>query len=1071
MRVFLKSFYGCQLLALLSISMNTIAAPLTLSNAPLPVSTVVSPNVMLLLDNSGSMNNIVWDAGYDSGITYPDWSVDWDSTNTNVYYSNLNSSGCASGYRRGKNASGTLRCLFIPHPEGNNTRYNGNYLNYLFETYGENGKNIDLSSILDSDYQITRMATVKTVAKLVTTDSAGIKFGLAKLGRWDGSTLVDYKKGGTIAKACVAGQNLNSDIDGLGPDTWTPLSEALYEVTRYFRGIGPYSSVSFPGGSPIEYRCQKNFTIVLTDGLPTYDTTFPTNDPDVPAGRTLQNWDNDATNDGSGGSESAEGSSLYLDDIAKFAWDTDFRKSGNDAAGVSFNDAAFPVQNMYTYTVGFAVDNSMLQEAAEKTGYGHGVYYTATDATGLTKALRDALADITKKSGSSSSAAASTGRIQTGSSVYQARYDSSNWSGEFLAFALDTTIGSVNYGAVLTDGPASNGALFDAGKQIPAWDSRVIVTNKTGGVAFDWAQFTAAEQTSYFDGQKAMWQYLRGRNSSDATYDVSVYRNRQTNLGDVVHSTPYFVGTPAARYSDSFESVAYSSFVTAHKNRDQLLYVGANDGMLHAFDAPTGVEKIAFIPGSLLPKLKALSDPDYSHQYYVDGSPTVVDAFKTSGASGAWKTVLVGGLNKGGQGVYALDITDPSSFTQANAASLFMWEFRDQDDVDLGYSFSRPKIVKLQNGKWYAVFGNGYNNTDTNSGLDSRVSTTGNAVIYIVDLWDKTNVIKLSTGVGMSGDPTNSSRPNGFSTLTPVDLNGDQVVDYIYGGDLFGNVWKFNLNDADSTKWKLDYKLYSACSADPCVKTTASSVSNAQPITTAVTVGKSKSGIGQMIYFGTGQYIEVTDNNGALGGRQTFYGIHDTGANVTGRSKLLQQTITIEASVNVNNTQGTLTTSDDVIESIPLRETSNNYATNSQQGWYLDLVPPAGERGERLISTPAIRGKRLLFVTNIPADDPCSPGGDSWLMSLDAFTGGRLNQTYDLDKNGKFGTADKVFTDPAGNPIVATGIKVGSGGNSPSFMPGSDSDQVIISGNDQLETMRIDEGDDVNRQSWQQITR
>jgi type IV pilus assembly protein PilY1 len=489
--------------------------------------------------------------------------------------------------------------------------------------------------------------------------------------------------------------------------------------------------------------------------------------------------------------------------------------------------------------------------------------------------------------------------------------------------------------------------------------------------------------------------------------------------------------------------------------------------MLHAFEALTGVEKMAFIPGSLLPNLKELSDPNYSHQYYVDGSPTVVDAFKTIGASGAWKTVLVGGLNKGGQGIYALDITDPSAYLESNAASLFMWEFTDEDDVDLGYSFSRPKIVKLQDGKWYAVFGNGYNNTEA----DGHASTSGNAVIYIVDLWDKTNVIKLSTGVGTSGDPTNASRPNGFSTLTPVDLNGDQVADYIYGGDLFGNVWKFNLNDADPTKWKLDYKLYSACSADPCTKTTGGgSVSNAQPITTAVTVGKSKNGIGQMIYFGTGQYIEVTDNNGALGGRQTFYGIHDTGANVTGRSKLLQQTITIEASVDVTDTKGTVSTADDVVNKFALRETSNNYATGVKQGWYLDMVPPAGERGERLISIPAIRGKRLLFVTNIPANDPCSPGGDSWLMSLDAFTGGRLNQTYDLDKDGKFGAGDKVFG-PTGNPVVASGIKVGSGGNAPSFMPGADSDQVIISGNDQLETMRIDEGDDVNRQSWQQITR
>ena len=609
--------------------------------------------------------------------------------------------------------------------------------------------------------------------------------------------------------------------------------------------------------------------------------------------------------------------------------------------------------------------------------------------------------------------------------------------------------------------------MFDASTQIPAWSSRVIVTNKANaGTPFRWGQFSASEKTSLFSNDQAMLQYLRGRNVSDATYDVSIYRQRPSknsivnNLGDIVHSTPYFVGPPSARYPDSFESVAYSSFVLAQKNRDQLLYVGANDGMLHAFEASTGIEKMAFIPGSLLPELKNLSDPNYFHQYYVDGSPTVVDAFDGT----AWKTVLIGGLNKGGQGIYALDITDPSSFSETNASSLFMWEFTDQDDVDLGYSFSRPKIVKLQDGKWYAVFGNGYNNTE----VDGHASTSGDAVIYIVDLWDKSKVIKLSTGTGVAEDPTNASRPNGFATLTPVDLNGNQVADYIYGGDLFGNVWKFNLNDVDPTKWKLDYKLYSACSADPC---TTGANSNAQPITTAVTVGRSKSGIGQMVYFGTGQYIEVTDNNGALGGRQTFYGIHDKGANVTGRSKLLLQSITIESSVSVNDTKGTVTTADDSSRNIPLRETSNNYATLAKQGWFIDLVPPSGERGERLTSNPALRGKRIIFVSNIPADDPCSPGGDSWLMSLDAFTGGRLNHTYDLDNDGKFGAGDKVFIDSSSKQIVASGIKVGSGGNSPSFMPGADTDQVIISSRNGVESMRIHEGDDVNRQSWQQITR
>ncbi|BBB31300.1 pilus assembly protein [Neptunomonas japonica] len=1093
MSMLLKPIYGLQLFVILGMSVDAIAASWALSNAPLPVSTTVKPNVMLLVDNSGSMDNIIYDADFfalvdssdpNSGVIdrssqqqwqYYNSSGSWSNvSNTagNYYKSSFKQGSCSSNYDRFRNASTTsiTKCLKLPDPVGSgDTRYSGEYVNYLLNRFASG---TDLSTGASGNIpNETRMMVAKAVGADVVDNTAGMRFGVA---RFYGPSGHSYGHGATIDQVCGSSiSSIKSSLSGYSADTNTPLSEALYEITRYFRGLSSYYHSSTSYSSPIQYRCQKNFTLAITDGFPTRDSNFPSNDPDVPAGQTLTDWDglHPATSssdypsfpqysDGYDSNGTGEGATLYLDDIAKFAWDTDFKKnaSENDLSGVGYNDAAFPVQNMYTYTVGFATQNQMLEDAAE---YGNGKYYTASNAAQLSTVLKNALADITKKSGSSSSAAASTGRIQTGSSVYQARYNSSNWSGEFLSFEIDTTVGST-YGQVKTTGSATNGAVFDAGKKIPAWNSRVIVTNKAAGIAFDWSQFSAAEKTSYFNGQEAMLQYLRGRNVSDTAYDVSIYRDRVTNLGDIVHSTPYFVGAPAARYSDSFESVAYSSFVTTHKNRDKILYVGANDGMLHAFEALTGVEKMAFIPGSLLPNLKELSDPNYSHQYYVDGSPTVVDAFDGT----AWKTVLVGGLNKGGQGIYALDITDPSAYSESNAASLFMWEFTDEDDVDLGYSYSRPKIVKLQDGKWYAVFGNGYNNTEA----DGYASSSGNAVIYIVDLWDKTNVIKISTGVGTSDDPTNASRPNGFSTLTPVDLNGDQVADYVYGGDLFGNVWKFNLNDVDPTKWKLDYKLYSACSADPCTKTTGGTVSNAQPITTAVTVGKSKSGIGQMVYFGTGQYIEVTDNNGALGGRQTFYGIHDKGANVTGRSQLLQQTITIEASVNVTDTKGTVSTVDDVVNSYPLRETSNNYATTAKKGWFLDMVPPAGERGERLISIPAIRGKRLLFVTNIPANDPCSPGGDSWLMSLDAFTGGRLNQTYDLDKDGKFGTGDKVFG-PTGNPVVASGIKVGSGGNAPSFMPGADSDQVIISGNDQLETMRIDEGDDVNRQSWQQITR
>ncbi len=1108
----LGSLYKKGLFVALYVCFPTLlkADPLSLSQAPLSVSRSVAPNVMLLLDNSGSMNHIVWDSvyaednngalvwssGYNDSVVYNDWSDgNWQSGST-VFSSGIGN--CTNGGKYGENSAGAWRCLILPAPEGGNTRYLGNYLNYLFENFGVNSSTVDLTSgsnALSADAQRTRMETVRRVARKIIDETPNIRFGLTKLGKWDGNSLDDNTVAGTVVAGCADPNSLpnpsnpgythknllEGEISALTASTWTPLAEAYYEVTRYFRGIGASASNGFPGGSPIKYRCQKNFTIILTDGLPTYDATFPSSDPDVPSGRTVQNWDGNASNDGTGGNQSNEGSNLHLDDVALFAWDTDFKKSGDDAAGVSFNDAAFSKQNMLTYTVGFAVNNQMLIDAADTGRFDNnpddGQFYLASNEDTLLAALKAALQDIAEKSGSSSSAAASTGRVQAGSRVYQARFNSADWSGALLAFDIESDPTNPNYGNLKENLSGNVVPAFDAAFKIPGWNARTIISNKANvasggnsGIPFRWGQFTGgtnSERDRYFNNDQAMLQYLRGRNTSDSNRDVSIYRARPqssgkyNNLGDIVHSSPYYVGAPSARYTDTFESKKYSEFAATYKNRTPMVYVGANDGMLHGMDAASGVEKFAFIPGSLLPKLRELSDPNYVHKYYVDGSPTVVDAFDATNQK--WRTVLVGGLNQGGQAIYALDITDPSTFSESNASSLFLWEFTDADDADLGYTYSRPKIIKMRDGKWYAVFGNGYNNTEA----DGNVSTTGDAAIYIVDLWTGTLFKKITVGTGTSKDPTASNRPNGFATITPVDITGDNVVDYIYGGDLFGNVWKFDVSDADTSKWELDYRLFTACSGVSC------NASNTQPITTSVTVGRSKNGIGHMVYFGTGKYLETTDNNGAAGGVQSFYGIWDKGATVVGRSALLEQSIISEVPIQVTNKNGTPDdTSDDFQEIVPLRKTSNNYASTSNLGWYIDLVPPGNnsERGERLVSAPVLRGDRIIFVTSIPADDPCSPSGDSWIMTMDALNGGRLNHTYDIDKDRSFGQGDKRFTE-GGDPVVATGIKVASGGNSPSFMPGTDVDKVIISGTDKIDIVDLYEGDNVNRQSWQQISR
>ena len=975
------------------VTTGVTAAPLDLANSPLPVSTTVQPNVMLLLDNSGSM-------------------------------------GAALGTS-------------------------------------------------------TRLGVVQEVAKSVIEDNPGMDFGLTVLGRWNGGGLQSSTQGGTVIAECKdrtaesstsgsAGYSgsIYEDIDDLTASTWTPLAEALYEVTRYYRGLPTsYANTTFPAGSPIKYRCQKNFTIVLTDGLPTYDRDIPTGDPDdaLDAAHDLPNWDNNSANDGDqvAGNQNQEGEFKYLDDVALFAKAIDFRKTGLDLAGKSFNDPDFLVQDMSTYTVGFTVNDPMLSDAA---AYGDGEYYLANNTATLKAQLTAALNSIAAKSGSSSSAAANTGRLKAGSHVYQARFDSTGWQGQLLAFGIGSDrTDLVTYGKVLDNGPAALGAVWDARDEIPAWSSRRIFTNETNGTndgqTFRWSKFSAAEKTAYFNNDQGMLQYLRGREDS-----VVIPRFRQRGitpgkvLGDIVHSIPYYVAKPSARYTDTLEASPYSAFVAANASRQPILYVGANDGMLHGFDAATGEEEVAFIPSKVLPNLKKLTEDNYSHQFFVDGSPSVADAYINS----VWRTVLVGGLSRGGQSVYALDITDPSQFSESNgnASGLFMWEFTDADDSDLGFTYSRPKVVKLKDGKWYAVFGNGFNNTVN----DGHVSTTGDAVIFLVDLADKTNYFKLSTNTGMAEDPMGINRPNGFASVTPVDSNGDVLIDAIYAGDLFGNLWKFTLDDINPAHWGMEYKLFETCYPD-CMSTTR------QPITSPLAVGRAKSGVGAMVYFGTGKYLETNDNNGAAGGVQSFYAIHDRGSYtvvgtnpvISGRSALLEQTITNESlftvDVDIPGTPDDAT--DDVATDFELRQTSNNYAALGTDGWYLDLAYGAAT-GERIVSKPSLRGGQVIFVTNIPTSDPCSPGGDSWVMKLDAFSGTRLTHTYDINDDGRFTDKDQQWS--GGGAGASTGIKVNSG-NSPSFMPDGDADKILISTNNGIKIIDSHLGQQVNRQSWQQITR
>jgi len=462
------------------------------------------------------------------------------------------------------------------------------------------------------------------------------------------------------------------------------------------------------------------------------------------------------------------------------------------------------------------------------------------------------------------------------------------------------------------------------------------------------------------------------------------FRNRANSvLGDIMNSDPVFVSDDDDGYGDSTSTIdghsSYATYVSSKSsaNRPPMLYAGANDGMLHGFQADikktnSGVELLGYVPRGVYADLSQLPNPVYSHKYYVDGPLSVSDAyFGTS-----WGTYLVGGLGSGGKSIFALDISDPTHFDATDV----MWEFNDPDDTDeLGLTYSRPQIAPTTNSQWGVIFGNGYN------------SKSDKAYFYVVNLENGTQVAKIAT---------NNATDNGLSTPYLYDMDGNKIVDVVYAGDLKGNLWKF-INQSGS--WSLGN------GGNPLFTANAGQSITSQPKVAAHPNG------GVLVYFGTGSYLttkDLTDDN-----LQTFYAIWDDGKiNPTRtRANLHAYKIDPEKTVTFDTETYTARTTSDQTSGSSL-----NWVTD--KGWYLDLTRTAGIASERIISTPLVMEfinpsvpDRILFVTNTPASDRCDRGGTTWLMELDLITGSHTaTSVYDLNGDGVFDEKDMLDTDGDG---------------------------------------------------------
>jgi type IV pilus assembly protein PilY1 len=867
----------------------------------------------------------------------------------------------------------------------------------------------------------------------------------------------------------------------------TPLRGAAQRAGDYFRTDGVNSPYAQDPQVSVgtEFSCRPNFHILMTDGI------WNDGAGSYCSGASCGNKDGTAQilPDGTVYSISDAKTAIYRDgnsdsvaDIAFHYWATDlrsdlannlipYRVDRNGTADQQYwnpkNDPA-TWQHLVTFTVGLGLSKTLSEPGIEwggstyaGTGYANllsgagtwpataanaspgnvydlwhaainsrGQSFSADTPRALADALGTALNRILERESAAAALATNSTRLTTDTLLFQARFNSGDWTGRLTAYRInvDGTLGSAVWEAT------------DPGK-IPRYDLRNVYSwSGSAGIGFTESELTAAGLWSYI-GSAELLAYLRGDDSREER-NGGAWRNRSTSLGDIVNSDPVFVGAENFGYAGLPEGLAsgstpYRSFLDAKKPRRKMLYVGSNDGLLHAFDALSGEERFAFVPQAVIPSLPLLADPAYAHRYFVDGSPSAWDAF----IGGAWKTVLIGTTGAGGKSIFALDVTNPDAFD----ASKVLWEINTSTPMrlgdaadpnyaaDLGYTMGQGVVVKLNNGEWGVVFGNGYR------------STNERGVLYVVRASDGTLIRKIDTGVGSAVSPNQ----NGLGTPTLYDANGDDVYDYAYATDMRGNVWKFDLSNPNPALWNVAFAPATGFPNGAPLFQARNASGQVQSIQPRVELARPPLGVpGVIVLFGTGRFFTTTDNIDAT--VQSFYGILDNGARVTttDRSQLVQQTISL---VSVNF-RGVTTNLRDV--------SSNTINWSTKRGWYMDL--PVSK--ERVIGSAVVRAGRVIFTTLIPSDDPCNFGGSGWLMEVDAKTGAKLPYSV-FDTNGD-GLVNDSDTRVGGVPLGVGIVK------QPLVLEGTPTAQKVMSGtsgNIQIERNRT--FNRLGRDAWREVTR
>jgi len=837
----------------------------------------------------------------------------------------------------------------------------------------------------------------------------------------------------------------------------TPLREALEDVGKYFEctsnnkfnGGGTPSSDDCPMEVAPKGTCQQNFAVLMTDGF------YNGDDPSV--GNADSGGSGDNNNTDYDGGRFADTSSNTLADVAMHYYENDLQSTLANSVNTTARDVLLSDltldddlhQHMTTYTVGFGVEGALSGPPATGDSWpstsdnagkiddllhaaynGRGEFYSALDPTALAASLQSAFEQIAAGTGASSAVAFNTQDLQSGARLFRAFYNTQTFSGDIEALSID------EFGAINTATPIwTAAALLDA--KITA-DTRVLITydpDANEGIPFEYASLTATQKSSlnsplpgslpgsYGNADAAIsderLDWLRGDSTNEGDeYDEGEFRDRPVSggkLGDMINSTPVFVGAPPFSGRD-FEPYPvgtgnlYSTYAAAKENRDPVVYIGANDGMLHGFSGDTGAEVVGYFPSGLIGELSELTKPAYVHQMYVDGSPTINDAFvrTTSGGSKAWSSILIGGLNGGGRGYYALDVTDPTDFAdQTQAAAKVMWEFTADDDSDLGYTFSQPVIAmtnKVDGGEqqWAAIFGNGYNSS----------SSDGDSALFIVFIdggvdgtWSATDYVKITTGYGKA-ESADGATPNGLSDVRAVDIDNNGTVDYIYAGDLQGHLYRFDLTRTNSNQWTMGNSelIFSATYG-------TASGSPVQPFTTRPVVVSNDEAGGINVIAATGSWITAEDSSST--DIQSIYAIRDDFSNnhSVSRSDLYEQQF-------INQGLRAFTDDDGVDHTFTVSTSTEHVVDwNDNEGWFVDFDMSAfgvgsGVEfpGERAIRKLAVRGGVLTGNTVLPRDiNTCDGSEGGFRIALDPVNGKRPDKVvFDLNNDGRFDGGDNI---------------------------------------------------------------